>query len=256
MTKNEIRLVTRGDDAGMCHTANIAIRDACERGILRNVSLLVPAPAFEEAADIFSQMLDIAVGLHLDLTAEWAHLRWGPVLSPDEVPSLVNADGHFFYDGQQLHANGAVLAHMQAEVRAQLAKARAHGVNVAYLDEHMGVSWINGLGAWLPDFCQREGLVYNRGLWESGRLQRLPRSEAANQVESVLSSLDAAALGTYLLVGHPVYKTDEILQAHLPGQAPGIEAESRDWQRRMFMERAVLDYVREHNVEPIKYTEI
>jgi predicted glycoside hydrolase/deacetylase ChbG (UPF0249 family) len=252
-----VRLVTRGDDAGMCHTVNVAIRDACERGILRNVSLLVPGPAFAEAAAMFAQFPGIDVGLHLDLTAEWAHLRWGPVLPVENVPSLVNEHGHFFHWCQDLHAHGAVLAQMQAEVQAQLDTARAHGLNIAYLDEHMGVGWINGLGEWLVDFCQREGLICNRTLLETGRLQRLPRADdAPNAVEAVLTGLNAATPGTYLLVGHPVYKTEEILRAHLPDQAPGIEATNRDWQRRMFMDDTILEFVRERGVQPIRYTEI
>ena len=38
MSNSSIHLVTRGDDVGMCHTANIAIRDAVEHGMLRRKS--------------------------------------------------------------------------------------------------------------------------------------------------------------------------------------------------------------------------
>ena len=208
MPDKRIRLVTRGDDAGMCHTVNIAIRDAYERGILRNVSLMVPAPDFEDAVAMLVGLDDVCVGLHLDLTAEWEHLRWGPVLPPEKVPSLVDAEGTFFHTTQALHANNPVLEQMQAEVRAQLAKARAYGVNVAYLDEHMVVGWIAGLGAWLSKFCEQEGLVYNSDIAEKGLLRPLPplAEPAGNLVDDLIARLEAAESGTYLIVGHPVYK--------------------------------------------------
>lgn len=242
----------------MCRTVNVAIRDAVERGILRNVSLMVPAPDFEDAVAMLAGLDDVCVGLHLDLTAEWAHLRWGPVLPPEDVPSLVDADGYFFHTTQALHANNPVLEQMQAEVRAQLAKARAYGVQVAYLDEHMVIEWIAGLGAWLTEFCKQEGLVYNSGLAKKGLLRPLPplAEPADNLVDDLIARLDAAESGTYLIVGHPVYKTDEILRAHIPGQAPGIEAESRDWQRRMFMDQNIVEYCRERAIEVIRYTDV
>ncbi len=251
------RLVSRGDDAGMCHTVNIAIRDACAQGLVRNVSVMVPAPAFDEAAEIFRDLQGVALGLHVDLTAEWAHLRWGPVLSPDEVPTLVDNAGHFFHTGQSLYANAPRLEHMQREVRAQLEKARAAGLDIAYLDEHMGVGWINGLANWLHDFCEHEGLICNRALLDQGRLKRLPQMPpGTDPVHTLIAQLGAAAPATYLLVGHPVYKTPEMLAAHMPEEAPGVQANARDWQRRMFMDAEILDYTRSHAIQAIRYTDI
>jgi len=257
MGHSGIRMVTRGDDAGLCHTANIAIRDAVERGILRNVSVMVPAPAFDEAAEIFSAMQGVTCGLHLDLTAEWEHLRWGPVLTPDVVPTLVDTQGYFFQSGEGLLNRGAFLDQMQAEVREQLNKARGAGLDIQYLDEHMGVGWINGLGEWLGEFCKQQGLICNRILFQQGKLQGLPGSKnEGTAVDRILFGLQNAVPGTYLLVGHPAYMTEEMLAAYLSGQPPGFEAQNRDWQRRMFMEDSVLAYCRQHDVLPISYTEV
>ena len=49
-THPRIRLITRGDDCGSNHTANVAIRAAFEHGILKNTSIMVPCAAVEEAA--------------------------------------------------------------------------------------------------------------------------------------------------------------------------------------------------------------
>ena len=51
-----IRIVTRGDDSGSCHSANRAIADAFKNGLLRNASVMVPAPAFKDAAQMYRDL--------------------------------------------------------------------------------------------------------------------------------------------------------------------------------------------------------
>ena len=89
MSQPRIRLITRGDDAGSCEAANRAILEACERGVLRNVSVMVPGPAFEAAARLLADRPEICLGLHATLNAEWEEVRWGPVLPPDQETSEV-----------------------------------------------------------------------------------------------------------------------------------------------------------------------
>ena len=91
-----IRLITRGDDCGAALSGNAAIRDAFREGILRNTSVMVPGPVVEEAAQMLAHERDLCFGLHCTLTAEWDRVRWGPVLPPDRVPSLVDRRGHFY----------------------------------------------------------------------------------------------------------------------------------------------------------------
>jgi hypothetical protein len=241
----------------MCHTANIAIRDAVEYGVLRNVSVMVPAPAFSEAAQILSEMHNVTIGLHVDLTAEWEHLRWGSVLPRKQVYSLVDSQGLFFKSCHELEKAGANLDHMKQEVRSQLDIARKAGLNIKYVDEHMGVGNVNGLGEWLVEMCHQQGLVCNRQLTNYGKLKRLPYSErGVNIVQAVIDGLSGVPEGTYLLVGHPSYVTAEMQAAYLPGQKPGDEVINRDWQRRMFMEDAILQFFAENNVQPISYVDV
>ena len=257
MEDHDLYLVTRGDDAGFCHTANIALRDAVVTGILRNVSVMVPAPAFDEAAQIFSSLDNVTLGLHVDLTAEWEHMRWGPVLPAEKVPSLVDNQGMFYQTCIELMNQGACLDQMKAEVQMQLTIARESGLNIQYVDEHMGVGVVNGLGCWLNEFCVQEGLVCNRHLFQSGKLQNLPHQlDALNPVDEVIDGLKIVQKATYLLVGHPAYLSEEMLEAYLPGQVPGFEAENRNWQRRMFMDEKILNYCNQHQVIPLSYMDI
>jgi hypothetical protein len=55
---------------------------------------------------------------------------------------------------------------------------------------------------------------------------------------------------------HPVYVTEEMQAAHLPGQAPGVETQRRDEQRRMFMDPALPDVVRDRDIDLLKYTDV
>lgn len=120
-----IRLVTRADDAGMSHSANRAIRETCEQGICRNVSVMAPAPCLADAADCLCDLRGICFGLHVDLNAEWESPRWGTVLPASQVPALIEPDGGFFRNPAQLHERNVPLEQMVAEVKAQLARARA-----------------------------------------------------------------------------------------------------------------------------------
>ena len=54
--ENQVCLIVRGDDSGMCHSANTAVLDAFRNGILRNTSVMVPCPAFAEACEMHSRM--------------------------------------------------------------------------------------------------------------------------------------------------------------------------------------------------------
>ena len=65
-----IHLITRGDDLGTNHSANAAIREAYETGILRNASLMAGCPAAEEAAELLAGERGLCVGLHSTLNAE------------------------------------------------------------------------------------------------------------------------------------------------------------------------------------------
>jgi predicted glycoside hydrolase/deacetylase ChbG (UPF0249 family) len=252
MAKTRIRLVTRGDDSGSCNTANVAIWNAYKKGILRNTSIMVPAPAFPEAAEMFSEDRGLCVGLHVTLNAEWDSVRWGPVLGADKVPSIVDPNGHLFQTTQALNDNHPKLEEMVAEVRAQLDMARACGLEIGYMDTHMGVSWVGGLKEPLEQMAEREGLVYSH--IAAAHLPRL-EGDLANPVDALLARLDAAKPGTYIVVGHPCYDRVDVRMFDHAGltESQGV---ARDWQRRIFRDGKVLDYCRETGVVPIRYTEI
>jgi predicted glycoside hydrolase/deacetylase ChbG (UPF0249 family) len=129
-------LIIHGDDLGMSHSVNAASIRAMERGMVNSASIMVPAPWFPEIAAYARKNPDADLGLHLTLTSEWTPYRWGPVLSRGAVPSLFDQDG-YLYITEDVAAAHIDPREAEAEVRAQIEKALAFGIQPTHLDSHM-----------------------------------------------------------------------------------------------------------------------
>jgi chitin disaccharide deacetylase len=130
-------LIINADDFGMCHDENEGAIEGLTHGIFTSATILVTCPWFEEAADFAREHPDADLGVHLTLTSEWPRYKWGPVLSARAVPSLVDERGYLWPDVPQVYAH-ARLEEAEAELRAQIEKARRAGIDVTHLDSHMG----------------------------------------------------------------------------------------------------------------------
>jgi chitin disaccharide deacetylase len=130
-------LIVHADDLGMAHSINAASTKALETGQVTSASIMVPCPWFTEIAAYARQHAGADLGLHLTLTSEWAFYRWGPVLSKERVPSLLNKDG-YLYPLENEAAAAMDVREAEAEIRAQVERARAFGINPTHLDSHMG----------------------------------------------------------------------------------------------------------------------
>lgn len=249
---SRIQLITRADDCASSQTANVAIWDAYCHGLVRNVSVMVPCAYVEEAAKMFAEESDICIGLHATLNAEWDNVRWGPVLPPEQVPTLVNEDGTFFKTTQQLRDNAPNLDEVMAELQAQLDRGRELGFQFRYVDTHMVFEWVvPGMSERIDQWAAREGLLYYR---HYGQL--LPKVDTAGDpVEQLIARLDAAEPGQYLYVAHPAYDTEEMRRLGHDGYPGERVALEREWERLTFMDPRIIDYCRQHHVVPIRYDE-
>ncbi|MFO8007484.1 MAG: ChbG/HpnK family deacetylase [Candidatus Brocadiia bacterium] len=253
MDEGSIRLVTVGDDSGMCHSANLAMCECYDEGIMRNTNLMVPCEEFEEAAAMIRERPGLCVGLHSTLNAEWDDPRWkwGPVLAPDEVPSLVNEEGQFFQTTQALNDNDPDPDEMLAEVRAQLELARSEGLTVTFLSTHMGWSWIRDMESRLEEFARAEGLIFR-----PEGVTRLPEAPAETEdpIEGLKARLEAAAPGTYYMGGHPGYDDEEMARFGHNGYRR--VAQERDRDRRMMTDPRIVDYCRQAGIRPLRMDEV
>jgi chitin disaccharide deacetylase len=127
-------LIVHADDVGVTHSVNAATIQALETGLVNSASIMVPCPWFPEIADYAKSHPNTDFGLHLTLTSERVYYRWGPVVSKDKVPSLVDENGYFHHDWPPTIRINPKEA--EQELRAQIDRAHAMGLRPTHLDSH------------------------------------------------------------------------------------------------------------------------
>ncbi|SEO76302.1 ChbG/HpnK family deacetylase [Paenibacillus sp. OV219] len=257
MNEQQIRLITRADDAGSARTADRAILDAIEGGIVRNVSLMAVGPTIEHAADLLAGRRDVCFGIHGTLNAEWTDVRWGPILGAAKVPSLVEPDTGMFTPTPAHFLNRPpATQEVMAELQAQLDRLRSLGFHISYADSHMVFEWaIPQIAEPFDRWCEREGI-------RNYRRYSKPLPEAAdgadklsNPVEALITRLTHAELGQYLIVGHPGYdEADMRAFGNADYKSEQVVAD-RINERLMFTREDVLACVKERGIVPIRYDE-
>lgn len=252
MTDSEILLVTRGDDAGLASSINAAIHDVVTDGFLQNVSLMAPAPALEDAADRLRSLEHVSTGLHLTLTAELGHPRWGPICPTEEVPSLVNENGDFPRTVERLAAQ-ADIDEMIKEARAQLRTLRTTGFDIRYMDTHMMASRVDGFSDALQEFCDQEGLIFADQAVPAFTIKKGDGSPADRLEEK----LQRFGPGTYALVGHPCYDKTDARRINVPDSGQDVVSLSdRLYQTQLFVDPEIADVFDQMNVVLCRYDDI
>ena len=135
-------LIVHADDLGAAHSVDAASIKAFESGLVNSGSIMVPCPWFPEIAAYARTHPDVDLGLHLTLTSEWKLYRWGPVLATERVASLLDSSG-YLYPTEQAAAAHINVQEAEAEIRAQIARARAFGIQPTHLDSHMRTLYQN-----------------------------------------------------------------------------------------------------------------
>jgi hopanoid biosynthesis associated protein HpnK len=127
------KLVVTADDFGLSSEVNEAVRRAHREGILTCASLMMGAPAAEEAVAI-AKVDGLPVGLHLTL------VDGRSVLSPDRVPDLVDARGAFRAGlggpAVRLGLSARARSQARAECEAQVDAFLATGLRLDHVNAH------------------------------------------------------------------------------------------------------------------------
>jgi predicted glycoside hydrolase/deacetylase ChbG (UPF0249 family) len=251
-------LYLRADDIGCCTAANDAIVASVTVGAVRNVSVMVPGPAFEDAAARLRELAasrDFAVGLHVTLNSEWETCRWGPVASASRVQSLVTEHGHFFNNPQQLMNAGGKLPEMLYEVEAQLHKLRSTGLDVVYLDEHMGVGWLPGLRDALRSLCEKEHLRYVNQMAPLPELPALsPHDSLGKRLHGRLDLLSNYPHDEMLAVFHPMFHDASAEQLLENVSAAAHVLATRDEEARVLTDPHLCDQIQRRGAVPAAFT--
>ncbi len=135
------------DDAGMSHDSNMGAKKAIEDGVATSLSIMMPCSWVPECVEWVKDRGQVDAGIHLTLTSEWKRYRWGAVAGRSDVPGLLDEQGYLWHDvaGVVQHASPE---EFEAEIRAQVDRAIAMGVQPTHLDSHMGTCF-------QPQFIQR-----------------------------------------------------------------------------------------------------
>jgi len=238
-TANEIRLVVRGDDFGMCHAVNQGIQRAFEEGIVTTSSTMAACPWFGEATEIAAQT-GLPLGCHQTLTCEWDYFRWRPLT---DGPTLVGADGTFPPTVELAHEH-AQHAEVVTELLAQVERFRSAGLSLDYLDHHMGSAHPAAYAevsdrASVPFLYSDE--VRRRGL---DTISELSPRESAGKKDWLLGYLRGLAPGGHMLVCHPGVASSELESLTGPQSVPWLwAAEYRVADLRVLTDPEVRDLI-------------
>ena len=130
-------LILNLDDFGMCHGVNQGIIKVLEAGIARSTSLMVCCPWANEAVEYLRQHPDTHFGVHMTAVVDSTNYNFGPCLPIDQVPDLVDAQGHFwgFYEFHD-PSRSIDLGQMEREFRRQIQIVYELGLQPDHLDWH------------------------------------------------------------------------------------------------------------------------
>jgi hypothetical protein len=136
--------IFHADDVGMCHGANVAFAEFSRKGSINCGSVMVPCPWFSEAVEMAVADAHLDVGVHLTLTSERDTYRWAPISTTSRSSGLIDESGYFWRRLPMLGVH-VVPEAAEAEMRAQIERALAAGIDVTHLDTHMGAALLPSL---------------------------------------------------------------------------------------------------------------
>jgi hypothetical protein len=251
-------VILHADDIGSSHGTVAAYAGLVEAGIMSSAAAMVPCPWFPAAAALCRQHRDdprVDMGVHLTLNCEWSAYRWGPVSTRDPASGLLDDEG-YFHRREPATQTGAGLDAVEQELRAQIDRALAAGIDVTHIDTHMltlfhprllpiylRLSRAYRLPAFLlrPDAAQLRGWGYGldgaadvaeqvRAAEAAGQplfdhAVVTPLERHANRQEDALALLAQAPPGLTYFLFHPAIDTPE-----LRAFAPDWRARVADYQ--------------------------
>jgi predicted glycoside hydrolase/deacetylase ChbG (UPF0249 family) len=131
------RLIVNADDFGFSEAVTDAIVESHLNGIVTSTTLMVNMPAAQYAASMASEAPRLGIGLHVNLT------EGKPIAPPDRVRNLLDEHGRFPGNAAQsknLWRARHLLQQVEAEIDAQVRRARDLGVELTHADSHHGIN--------------------------------------------------------------------------------------------------------------------
>ncbi len=135
------RKIFNADDFGMTPGVNQAIAKAYHEGILNSTSIMINLNFVNEALELKKDMPNLDVGLHLNLTNQYA------LSVPENIPLLVDGNGEFKNGFVNLFLLSIfhpkeLARQVELEARAQIEKAIKLGIKLSHIDSHRHIHHI------------------------------------------------------------------------------------------------------------------
>jgi predicted glycoside hydrolase/deacetylase ChbG (UPF0249 family) len=121
----------------MSWESNQGAIEATTKGVATSLSMMMPCPWIPGFFHYLKDHPDMDAGLHLTFTSEWKDYRWGPVTGKLASPGLCDTEGALWPTVEELNKH-ATADEIEAEIRAQVDRARAMGFEPTHMDSHMG----------------------------------------------------------------------------------------------------------------------
>lgn len=281
LSSKDRAVIFHADDIGNFQSSLDAYRELLEVGLLSSASTMVPCSWFPATAEFCRANAGhphLDMGVHLTLTSEWGGYRWGPITSRDASAGLIDSEMCFHSTSADVHQMADITA-MRIELRAQIERALAAGIDVTHIDSHMfalfhphlvDVYVDLALEFELPAFLLRQFTpeFHNYGVspeaeakllsrvaeWEERGLPLLddatmmPLDNAADRAGQLKRKLAALKPGITYLILHPTKDTPELREA-----VPDHDWPCRVADYQTFLDPQVRDAVKESGIHVLGF---
>ncbi|WP_262509565.1 ChbG/HpnK family deacetylase [Thermoflavifilum aggregans] len=255
--KQSVYLLVRGDDMGITHATNVACMEAYERGWMKSVEVIVPAPWFPEAVRMLRAHPDLDVGVHLALTSEWDNIKWRPLTC---APSLTDSAGYFFpviWPNEYYDSSSALIKHpwkldeVAQELDRQITLAQQTIPQLSHVSYHMGCNDMNpAVQRVIDSLAKLHGLYVNMSEVQSVSYSG-PHRTFTEKIHSFIRMIQQLKPGIYLFLDHPSLNNNEMKAVHMKGYED--VAEDRQGVTDLFTNKQVYKTLQASGIELIDY---
>ena len=255
LAQQPVRLIVRADDMGYHNDINHAIIKAHKEGIVTSASIMPASLFFDEGVKMCKENPELAAGVHIAVMGT----GFRPVLSPEEIPTLVDDRGYFFDTREELDKANPAPADFEKEIRAQVDKAVRSGLHFVYMDYHMNPPEI--VADIVRKICLEQNVVYGQNVLGSQN----GYTWVYNDFESwPLQRLPDGAIAYYDIVPMPDEKKQmfyDLLENLKPGTLilavhPGLVGKERSDVTALLCSRKARDIIKRRNIQLISYSDI
>ena len=272
-------VIIHTDDIGMSHASYAACTNLWTAGIISSSAVMVPCPWFPKVAAYCRSNSKADMGVHITLTCEYDHYRWGPLTSREACSGMLDVEGYFPRASAAIQTTGDADA-VGCEMIAQVERAIAAGIQPTHADTHMGTvfhpkffpAYVQiarqfKIPVMIPRLdeagLQRWGFSGEAATWALNMLQEMeadnlplvdhiigmPLNQPEHRIEQVFAAIDALQPGITHFIIHPSHDTPEARAI-----SPDLPCRIGDYET--FMDERVQQHLKAAGVQVIGYRQL